>query len=189
MRLFVAVDPGERLRADLATRLDTWRRLWDLGWAPPENLHLTLRFLGERPTSRLPALEAALDEAAAAHAPFDLASGGLGVFPDWRRPRVLFLQIVDAGSLAALADTVGAVIAAHVPDEPDDDRPFRAHLTLARIKRLLDRPDREALRALAAPPVHAWTVRGLSLVESRLTPRGAVYAARRVFPLAGIGAA
>ncbi len=185
MRLFVAVDPGERLRADLATRLDTWRRLWDLKWVPPENLHLTLRFLGERPETHLAGLSDALAGVAAAHAPCEPVTGGLDVFPNWRRPRVLFLQNDGADALTALAADVGAALDARFPEASGDDRPFRAHLTLARIKRPLDRPDREALRALAAPSAHAWTVRELRLMESRLTPRGAVYAARGVFPLAG----
>ena len=49
MRLFVAVDPGERVRTHLATCLDTWRRMWDLSWVRSQNLHITLRFLGEQP--------------------------------------------------------------------------------------------------------------------------------------------
>ena len=189
MRLFVAVDPGERLRADLATRLDTWRRMWDLNWVRPEHLHITLRFLGEQPAMALPLLDVALGEAAGRGAPFDLSTGGLDVFPDWRQPRVLFLQLVSDGHLEALARLVGESIDARLPSNLDANKTFRAHLTLARIKRPLDPHDREDLRTLAAPPPQTLGVRKIRLIESRLTPRGPIYAERMVFPLATMGPA
>jgi 2'-5' RNA ligase len=189
MRLFVAVDPGERLRGTLATALDTWRGRWDLNWVRPENLHVTLRFLGEQPATALPGLEAALARAAAAHAPFTVTSGGLGVFPGWRRPRVLFLQLVQADELKALAASVGAASAACLGEDPAQGRALRAHLTLARIKRPPGAAALAALRDLAPPDPHPVAVDDLRLIESRLTPGGALYDVRRVFPLAGVGPA
>ncbi len=189
MRLFVAVDPGERLRADLATRLDTWRRMWDLNWVRPQNIHITLRFLGEQPADVLPVLDEALNDAADRITPFTLGTGDLGVFPNWNRPRVLFLQLVGDGALEALAAAVNEAIDARLPDGRDDNRRFRAHLTLARIKRPLDRLDREAIRAVAAPLCQPLDVRDFRLIESRLTPQGPIYAERRVFPLASTGPA
>jgi RNA 2',3'-cyclic 3'-phosphodiesterase len=189
VRLFVAVDPGERLRADLATRLDTWRRIWDLNWVRPQHLHITLRFLGEQPADVLPGLDEALADAADRITPFRLGTGELGVFPNWQRPRVFFLQLVDDGALEALAAAVNETIDARIPGGRDDNRRFRAHLTLARIKHPLDRPDREAIRAVAAPPFQSLDVRDFRLIESRLTPQGPIYAERRVFPLATAGSA
>jgi len=189
VRLFVAVDPGEHLCADLATRLDTWRRMWDLNWVRPQNLHITLRFLGEQPLDVLPVLDEALSDAADRITPFTLGTGDLGVFPNWHCPRVLFLHLTGDGALEALAATVNETIDARLPGGRDDARRFRAHLTLARIKRPLDRPDREAIRALAAPPFQPLDVRHFRLIESRLTPQGPIYAERRVFPLASAGSA
>ena len=181
MRLFVAVDPGEHLHAMLATALDTWRRRWDLNWVRPENLHVTLRFLGEQQECALPALDTALRRAAGAHAGFGMTSGGLGVFPGWSRPRVLFLQLVGDGELEALATSVNAAI--------DACQMFRAHLTMARIKRALGPEDLEDLRSLVPPPPHPIAVREIRLIESRLTRHGPLYTERQVFPLAGDGPA
>ncbi|MBU1675173.1 RNA 2',3'-cyclic phosphodiesterase [bacterium] len=189
MRLFVAVDPGERLRATLATALDTWRRRWDLNWVRPENLHVTLRFLGEQPERVLPALDGALRRAAGSRAGFAMSSGGLGVFPGWRRPRVLFLQLAGDGELEALATSVNEAIDARLGEEPPLRQAFRAHPTLARIKRPLGATDLDDLRNLVPPAPHPVAIREIRLIESRLTGRGPVYVERRVFPLAGAGPA
>lgn len=186
MRLFVAVDPGERLRATLATALDTWRDRWDLNWVRPGNLHFTLRFVGEQPASVLPALEAGLARAAGAHVPFETATAGFGVFPDWRRPRVLFLQLARDDELAALAASVDAEVEDCLETDPARGQTFRAHLTLARIKRSPGAEALAELRDLPAPAPHTIPVPAFRLVESRLTGRGPLYAERRVFPLAGV---
>ncbi len=189
MRLFVAVDQGERLRSTLATALDTWRRRWDLNWVRPENLHVTLRFLGEQPEGALPALNAALRGAAGAHTGFAMVSGGLGVFPGWRRPRVLFLQLAGNGELEALARSVNTAIDERLGEDPARRQAFRAHLTLARIKRPLGATAIEDLRALAPPAPQPIPVREIRLIESRLGRHGPQYTTRRVFPLAGAGPA
>jgi len=186
VRLFVAVDPGERLRATLATALDTWRPRWDLKWVRPANLHFTLRFLGEQPASVLPALEAGLARAAGAHAPFTATTAGLGAFPNWRRPRVLFLQLECADELAALAASVDAEAASCLAEDPAQGQAFRAHLTLARVKRPFGAGASAALRDLPPPAPHTLEVGEFRLVESRLTKRGPLYDDRRVFPLAGV---
>jgi len=185
VRLFVAVDAGERLRDTLATELDTWRRRWDLKWVRPGNLHVTLRFLGERPAEALPVLADALERAAARHVPFAPTTAGLGVFPDWRRPRVLFLRLDSHGALESLAASVDEAIGACPGEGRARRQAFRAHLTLARVKRPLAAADLADLRALAPPAPQPLAVRDIRLIESRLSARGARYVVRGVFPLAG----
>jgi 2'-5' RNA ligase len=100
-------------------------------WVRLDGLHLTLRFLGGTAEEHLVALSRAVDAAAAGSAAFEVAIDGAGAFPSPARPRALWLAIV-AGS-EALADLAVRLDEAVVGEGwPHDDRPFRAHLTLAR---------------------------------------------------------
>jgi len=103
VRLFVAVDPGERFRRELSTRLDPWRARLRVAWVAEPNLHVTLRFLGELSEAAVPRLAAALRQAASGHAPLRLQPGRVGAFPSLRAPRVLFLQMESGGALERLA--------------------------------------------------------------------------------------
>lgn len=188
-RLFVALRPDpatlDRLAAaaaDLCAALGPAGR--DLRPVPPGALHLTLRFLGDVEAARLDDVAAAVAGAAAAAPPLALEVRGAGALPDPRRPRVLFLDVGgEVGPLAALAaDLEARLRAADFPPEP---RPFRPHLTVARV-----RPGRRpaglaaALRAAALAPV-AWQAREVTLVESHLEAGGARHVPLRAAPLLG----
>jgi len=184
VRLFVAVDPGERFRAAATSLLDDWRRRWDLKWARSENLHVTLRFIGEQAADRGPGLVRAVEQGVRGYRSFPVQADGLGVFPDWKRPRVLFLQLHDGGGLSELARSVSARIDAACPDAVAPTGVFRAHLTLARFHRNVDAAAMTELRALDAPRLPGFTVDEVRLMASELRPAGARYAVQGVFPLA-----
>ncbi|MBK7703479.1 MAG: RNA 2',3'-cyclic phosphodiesterase [bacterium] len=188
MRLFVAVDPGERFRAEVSPCLDAWRARWDFGWVRMEQFHVTLRFLGEWPSDRLDDLHAGLSAAAGATPPFSLQAGGLAAFPGWRRPRVLVLQMESGGALEELAARVDGAVARRCPGLGAAAGTFRAHLTLARFRAEPAPSELEALRREAAPRVSGIDVTGIRLVQSTLAPGGALHATRAVFPLAGAAA-
>ncbi|HYN69775.1 MAG TPA: RNA 2',3'-cyclic phosphodiesterase [Candidatus Eisenbacteria bacterium] len=135
-RLFFAVPipaPARALIGDLAAQVqatvgDGHTRI---RWVRMEGLHLTLRFLGQTPLDRVPALEAIADEVAARIAPFAITVSGAGAFPEPRRPRILWLGIpAGADRLASLAEDLGHRIEA--AGWPIESRPFAAHLTIAR---------------------------------------------------------
>lgn len=138
-RLFVAVplDDGavaavvalvERIRAD---RAEEGRSGRDVRWVRMDGLHLTLRFLGPTPAEQVDAVAAAVRRAASVHAPFELTIDGGGTFPNPRRPRTLWLGVTDGTSeLTALAATLDTELV--TAGWPPSERPFRAHLTLAR---------------------------------------------------------
>ncbi len=134
MRLFVAVGLGDALRGRLAevTALLS-RRLRGVAWVRPENVHLTLKFLGEVGEGEVPALRGALDETARRHSPFGLSAGGLGAFPSSERPRVIWAGLEgDRESLSRLvADLEEACSSLGFAPE---DRPYHPHLTLGRVK-------------------------------------------------------
>ncbi len=138
-RLFVAVPLDaaavktiaalvERIRADRARDAPDER---DVRWVRMDGLHLTLRFLGPTPEADVPTVAEAVRRAAATQDPFEVRIDGGGSFPNPRRPRTLWLAVThgtaELGSLARAVDR--ELVAA---GWPSDDRPFRAHLTVAR---------------------------------------------------------
>jgi RNA 2',3'-cyclic 3'-phosphodiesterase len=106
------------------------RAPWQVRWVRLDGLHLTLRFLGPTADPKVDTLKAVVDDVADA-APFVVRIGGAGAFPDHRHPRTLWLRVLDGTpELERLAGLLGDRLSA--AGWPRDDRPFRAHLTLAR---------------------------------------------------------
>jgi len=135
IRAFLAVDPGDALRARIAALVAAWRDApWGrhVRWVRPETLHLTLRFLGDVTPAELDAVGAAVGEVVAVHAPGHVAITGVGPFPARRRPSVIALRLADHAGLAALAADVEAACV-RVGLEPEA-RGFRPHLTLGRLR-------------------------------------------------------
>jgi 2'-5' RNA ligase len=198
-RLFIAVPLGDaareavaRLMADLGAPPDGGRNpdpaappSARLRWVRSANLHLTLRFLGATPAASIPALQVALDRTARDSAPFEARLSGAGAFPSPVRPRAVFLRAGEgAARLAALADRLAAELAegGWSPGE----RPFAAHLTLARADGVAGASLAvEALVAAAASLDAAWTVDRIVLFESLLGGGPARYVALRSAPLDG----
>lgn len=139
-RLFVAVPLAEEARASVAQLVEDIQASAEAAargqrsavrWVRTDGLHVTLRFLGPTPEERIAELSAIVDEAAKSAAPFRVSIRGSGAFPSARRPRTLWLGLDEGSdSLAALAARLSDGLAK--AGWPTDDRPFRAHLTLAR---------------------------------------------------------
>jgi 2'-5' RNA ligase len=103
----------------------------DVRWVRLDGLHLTLRFLGPTTDDRLPGVVAAVDRLADGTTPFPIEIGGAGAFPSIGRPRILWLGVLrGVDALAAAAARLDDGLAAS--GWPREERPFRAHLTLAR---------------------------------------------------------
>lgn len=134
LRLFAALDPDPAVRDALVRMQARLRRLGEpVSWTRPEQLHLTLVFLGDAPPSFLEAAFRALDEAAAGTPPFDLRVRGLGAFGRPGRPSVLWAGIENPPSaLAGLQARLAAGLLP--PGARPERRPFRPHLTLGRVR-------------------------------------------------------
>jgi RNA 2',3'-cyclic 3'-phosphodiesterase len=176
IRAFVAVLLDEATRAALGAQIARLRdEARGVGWVPPDNLHVTLKFLGRVEPARLPAIGAALAGVAAGAGRFDLDVRGLGAFPTPTRPRVIWAGIGrGAEPLAALAGGVERGLAG-LGFAPED-RPFSAHVTLGRVRE----PRRDpalaaALGAGGGRPFGTVRVARLSLMQSHLSPAGARY--------------
>jgi 2'-5' RNA ligase len=180
-RLFVALEPPDPVRRRLAALADELRRAagraaGEVRWVAPENVHLTLQFLGAVPEERVPAVEAALrDAAATAGRPLSLSLHGAGGFPNARRPRVLWAGLEgDVPLLAALVTELGARLAKL--GFPPEDRPFAPHLTLGRAKDGRGAPGLAgALAAATQAEATPWRATELVLFESHLSPKGPRY--------------
>ncbi len=182
-RLFVALELPPAVRAELVrvqAQLKQQVPPQTIRWVNPEGIHLTLKFLGDTPAVKQSSLERALTQAAEGHAQFDLAAGGLGCFPNLKRPRVAWVglhQNLDA--LVALRNSVEEHIAPL--GYPTENHPFNPHLTVGRVRREARRSDVERVGEFiaSAPPGEPvpFRVAAVTLFRSELKPDGAVYTA------------
>jgi 2'-5' RNA ligase len=181
VRLFAALEIPPEVRAEFAALIREFRKLApQVKWVRAENLHLTLKFIGEAETAKLDAIRAALAEASSSHA-LELTVQGLGFFPDDKRPRVLWAGIRAPIGLAQLAVAVDASLASL--GFAREQRPFAPHLTLARFAGT--RPPEPLLEAIQREATHAfgtWRATEFHLVESRLKSAGAEYTTLQSFP-------
>jgi 2'-5' RNA ligase len=183
IRAFVAVELPPEQRQFCTDAIERARRtLGSIGrsvrWVDASGIHLTLKFLGSVPAPQVPQLDERLRAELRGQPPFDLAVGKLGVFPNLRAPRVLWLGL--HGNLAALSAAQERVEAATEPlGFPREKRPFQAHLTLGRVREGAARDDLAAIGRLpggwpeaSGPP---FRVSSVSLMQSHLSPAGAKY--------------
>src|SRR5919109_4530381 len=175
VRLFFSVPVSEKARAAAAAVLRAMKRAAGeeapLSWTKDDQLHFTIAFLGEQSEDALPRLREAAAACSELRA-FDLELRGAGAFPNPRRPRILWLGVAEgaqqleqlAGRLCGALRERGFVL---------EERPFRGHLTAARVK---PGGERSASRALQATPRHRiarFAVDRLCLMQSKLSPHGA----------------
>lgn len=187
MRLFVAIVPPPPVTAELDACAAPLRLAWpDLRWTSQEAWHVTLAFLGQVREDVLPELSTRLERAARRHRAQRLAVRGGGAFPGPSRARVVWAGLdADRAALAALAASVAAGARRAGAPSPDEDRRFRAHITLARLREPADlRSLTEGLADLAGTP---WTATEIQLIRSHPPGPGAgrtpVYTSLAAWPL------
>ncbi len=156
-----------------------------LAWVKPENVHLTLKFLGEISADTVSSVCEAASATAAVAACLETTVKGLGVFPDARRPRVVWAGL--SGATQSIIDFQARLEEnlAQIGFEKERRR-FTAHLTLGRIKKPVPPAGLlAAIDACAGFDPRAFTVDRLILYKSELRPQGAVYTVLQAFPLTG----
>jgi 2'-5' RNA ligase len=167
VRLFFALELGEQLRTAVDHAVAPLRAAEPaLAWVPPARLHLTMKFIGDADERAAARLGAAADDVAARHRPFEMTLGGVGAFPNFRRAAVVWMGIECEPRLELLHhDLELACLEAGVEVE---GRPFRPHITLARVRTPLAleraRPFARAARRVAYAASDE--VRALGLLES-----------------------
>jgi 2'-5' RNA ligase len=185
---------GPRLRAFIGIRLPDeladgyvalQRALASLGrvkWVERRNLHLTLKFLGTVERTDVPLLSRQLARVAADGVPATLMASRVTAFPDECAARVVVVELTDpTGSVLRLQRAIERELAAL--GVAADERPFRTHLTLGRVKH--GKVDARAVLAGVLPPAGEWVVRAFELIESRLGADGPTYSCLKAFSTRG----
>jgi RNA 2',3'-cyclic 3'-phosphodiesterase len=188
MRLFVAADISDKtrvalrsVRESIAPKIAAARVAPRVSWVKEEAAHVTLRFIGNVADDIGAAIVAALA------APFDLRPfrvqwETIGTFPRGRSPRVVWMGATDgAEKLATLAGLVASRL--DIILGPGEDRPFKPHLTVGRIKEPGRHVDWPRILAAASPGPTTTRVNHVTLYQSRLSPKGPTYTAMLKTPL------
>lgn len=189
IRCFVAVEldrtAGEAL-ADLQKDLKQKIPVRTVRWVKSETIHLTLQFLGDAPTNQVETLVQALRTACAGLPAFQMSLEGLGVFPNPKRPRIVWVGVSEpSGALQTLQLRVGQALAplGFTPE----DRPFSPHLTIARMAHEPTSRDMGRLGDLVSETkvgrLAVVQVDHVTLMKSDLRPQGSVYTPLAVLPL------
>lgn len=177
LRLFFAVFLAPELR-DVAVKVqeDIGRVRARVKWVDPDNLHFTVKFLGDTPSSAVAYLSEVARQVAARHQQFTLHLAGVGAFPRPASPNAIWIGCTEgAAELCALAGDLERTL-----DEAGlaalETRAFQAHLTIGRNKdRGTNAALGEAIEQAAATDIGGFAVTHLSLVRSQLRPEGPVY--------------
>lgn len=175
MRLFIAIEIPDAIKAELTKLQTELRRAGaDVGWTKPENIHLTLRFLGEVGEWQLDDLKRLCTETAAEFQPFTLRLKDTGYFPNFRQPRVLWVGLAgEIGTAEELQErleerliSIGFV---------QQDKAFKPHLTIGRVKSAKNVKPLVAKVEMYSLPEMAFEVGEIVLMKSDLHPAGALY--------------
>ncbi|MDE2180518.1 MAG: RNA 2',3'-cyclic phosphodiesterase [candidate division NC10 bacterium] len=184
IRAFVAANLDPDLKAALAgvqERLKATRA--DVGWVRPDNLHLTLKFLGQVEEGRIGAIGEAIAAATAGCGPVRLVFQGLGAFPSPRAARVVWIGLSHgAEALAELQARIEAKLESL--GFAREARPFTAHLTLGRVRGPAHREQlARALAGASAEMLGDMLLDRIELMKSDLSAGGARYSILQSFPL------
>ncbi len=185
IRAFLAVEPAAEILAAVARLQEKLKREISsaISWTRPQSNHLTLKFFGNIDLTDLENISAAVKKQASAAAPLVLKVEKMGAFPGLRKPRVLWVGTTgDTEKLILLQNKLEADF--EVLGFPRENRPFRAHLTLGRIKDARAAAGvSEALKKHADFSAGEFRAHELILFQSNLTPRGAIYTKLETFVL------
>ncbi len=180
LRTFIAVDfPPEILQkfGKIIAYFKTQTPENTLKWVSTHNLHLTIKFLGDIPLNKLDQVKAVLSESLQDKPPFTIGIEGLGLHPDRRNPRVIWLGITSCDTLTNIYVALDRDLTV-VGIEPDK-RKYTPHITIARVKRRVEtsavKNIGETLSQFKVDSLGNFIVKEIILYQSELTPKGPIY--------------
>lgn len=187
IRAFLAIEPPPEIRREISGLQKRLRSAcpFEVRWVRPEGLHLTLKFFGDIKSADVKSLTPVVEKITAPFPPLRLNMQQLGLFPAGKHPRVLWIGLGgDVAPLLALQKDLEEDL--QECGFPKEARPFRPHLTLGRIKTA---PPAGSVAAFMAGADNvaagSFNAVALELIQSDLTPQGAVYTLIARFPLQG----
>ena len=175
-RLFVAVEINEETRKKLAEFQSNLKKAGaDISWVAPENIHITLKFIGYIDEGKLDTVTDIIKNSVTHINPFNLSCVGAGVFPTQKNPRVIFAQVLDTdGALAKIHERLdNQLVALGVAHE---ERKFEVHITVGRIKtrrnvwKLM-----ESMNSYSGFKFGSEHITQVVLMKSELSPQGPAY--------------
>jgi 2'-5' RNA ligase len=176
MRLFFAIELADDVQDLLDDATASLRaEAPELAWIDRTKRHLTLKFLGDVADEALPRLTEAADRAVAEHAPLEMSVREIGAFPNFRRARVVWIGVEQERRLELLHHDLE--LACESAGFEVEGRPFRPHITLARVRNPLPVGRMKAFARVARSVRLRATVlvEQITLFESILAPSGARY--------------
>ena len=187
IRAFIAISLPERILQAIAKLQETLKGSgFKIRWTRKEGIHLTIKFLGDIEWDDVEKIHVAMERTTLDFSPFTLRGEGVGVFPDIRRPRVVWIGLtgdVEALSLLqrGLEDQLNSF------GFPKERRAFKGHLTVGRVKGRVDLAKlAKALEALEEFQTESFTAQSVVLFQSDLRPNGAVYSRLAEVPLESV---
>ena len=180
LRVFIAIELSEHVCDAIQKQTTRLRQLLGndlIRWVPTQNMHLTLKFLGDTATSHLDFIKQLLTREANSHQQFTLQLSGLGAFPNSRRPRLLWIGIHAPADLASLQKSIesGTTRLGYEQEE----RAFSPHLSIGRVRQNLNPPEmqkiRTALDTIQLGNIGLARVDFIHLYKSDLQPSGSIY--------------
>ncbi len=175
MRLFIATPINLEVEKELARIISELKKVGgQVTWVAPANIHLTLKFLGETDERLIPQIKNIMNEVASKHSSISSGLSELGAFPDYRRPRIFWVGLErGADELSNISKEIDQSI--HTLGFERENRPFKAHLTLGRVKfpQGLEKLC-ETVKEFQVEPKQLIFDR-MVLFKSSLTQRGSIY--------------
>lgn len=180
LRAFIAIEFAPQIQDAIGKQITALQQVIVpkvIRWVPKENLHLTLKFLGELSPNHLEFIRQALSQEAAGISPFEIQAGGLGAFPTLRNPRVIWVGLHGPGELIDLHKGLDKSIGRL--GFPRDDRKFSPHLTIGRVHPGTSPAElkkvHEVLASRQLGNIGQCKVDAIHLFKSDLTSSGAIY--------------
>ncbi len=180
IRAFIAIELPVSIRQAIIKQTARLRQSLSeeiVRWVPLENIHLTLKFLGDVPTSHVGFLKQSLTQTAALSSAFDMQISGLGSFPNSKLPRLLWVGIYAQSALQTLHQNIEAAM--DRLGYKSEDRSFSPHLTLGRVRQNASPADslkiRDALQTIQLGNIGVARVNSVHLIKSDLNPAGSEY--------------
>jgi RNA 2',3'-cyclic 3'-phosphodiesterase len=184
MRLFIAINLPAAVRDAIYAHAEPLRAATTaIRWVSPAALHVTVKFLGEQDESLVTPFRDVLESVGSTRASITARTTDVGAFPNFRRPRVVWVGMTEERALQALAGDIDYALAPL--GIPRETRAFQAHLTLGRVKSDLGPAEATALAAAAKSCCgsHEVAVRTVDLMQSELGPGGPRYSVLAAVPL------
>ena len=176
IRAFIAVELNDQIKETIRGFQEHLKPLdCDISWVKPENVHLTLKFLGDVKTKMIPSVMETLGDVCKDLRPFDTTLTQPGVFPDLRHPRVVWVGLDDVnGNLARLAESLETALG-NIGFKKEK-RDFQSHITVGRVRTLKDIAQlSDTIKKFSVPTGIKQSVARIILFKSTLTPQGSVY--------------